>query len=364
LVDNAHGGDFTYVQLGDLGLKLRTKAVTYGVAGLALAGAVILSGSTLGLLNVSSSGILSLLLTDPPSVPGGVSAVYITYSSVAVHASGFNDSGWVSFPGQGTIDSLKLVNLSQTISSGTVPSLTYNLVRFDISRVMVQYMGANYSVTIPSGKLIVPIVGGVKVSASNPAAALVDIQPTVLNLGDQSSPNFTMATGARALQVPPDEVSDSMRQVGNNYPLEGHDWFQTFKQHRSESLNVSGLALSPSSLSFSVSNAGSDSSSIRMVVLTPSIRGEASGVMESTSSSIFFAVQSNGALRLLNGAPGEVESLFGSDGYSLASGASHLFSFTGTITSLSGRHAISSGTTYDVVLMGSETLARLTITAS
>ena len=365
LVDNAQPVYVSHEQTGDLRLKLRTRAAAYGIAGLALAGAVIFSGSTLGLLNPTSLGILSVLLTDPPSIPNGVTAVYVSYSSIAVHAAGLNDSGWISFSGQGTIDTLKLINLSQTISSGNVPSLTYNLVEFNISKVEVQYNGANYTTAIASGKLVVPIVGGVKVSSSNPAAALVDIQPTVLNLGNDTSPSFTIATGARALQVPSAEVSDSMKSVGNSYSLEGHSWFQTFREHPSANLTVSGVALSSSSLSFSVLNPGTDPATIRMVIVTPLSKGEGMGMSTgSMANSFLFAVQSDGSLRLVNGTPDQVSPLFGSSGYTMAAGASRTFSFSGTITNLLAKHGIASGEKYNVALMGSEALAVQTVTAS
>ncbi len=365
LVDNAHAGHFSHERSGDQRLKLRTRAAAYGVAGLALAGVVIFSGSALGLLSTTSSGILSVLLTDPPSVPSGVSAVYVTYSSIAVHASGFSDSGWVSFAGGGTIDTLKLVNSSQTISSGNVPSLTYNMVRFNITKVVVEYMGANYTADVASGKLTASIVGGVKVDSSVPAAALIDIQPTVLNLGNQTDPSFTMAAGARALQVPSDEVSPSMREVGNNYSLQGHSWFQTFKQRPSDNLTVSGLMLSSGTFSFSAANTGTDPAIIRMVILTPATKGGESGVMGgSMSNSIFFLLLPDGSMRLVNGTPGEINSYLGSAGFSLAAGALHSFTFRGTITSLLGKRGVSTGSQYDVVLMGSETLATQVVTAS
>jgi len=346
---------------------LRTKAAAYGAAGLALAGAVIFSGSALGLLNVGSSGVLSVLLTDPPAVPGGVTGIYVTYSSIAVHATGPNDSGWVAFSGQGSIDTMKLVNFSQTISSGTVPALTYNMVEFNISKVQVEYAGTNYTSTVASGKLVVPIIGGVKVSSSNPAAALIDIQPTILNLGSQANPEFTTATGAKALQVPSDEVSDSMMNVGNTYSLQGHDWFQAFKTHHSDNVSISGLSLGSGSLSFSATNGGSDPATIRMVILTPLGQGQGEGMgamMSSMSGSIFFVVRSDGSLELANGATGDVGSYLGAGGYTLAPGGSQAFTFSGSITSILGRSAISSGATYDVVLMGTDALASQTVTAS
>ena len=185
--------------------------MAYGIAGLVLAGAVIFSGSALGLLNASSSGVLSVLLADPPSVPDGVSAVYLAYSGIAVHAEGFgNNSGWVSIPGQGTINSTELfsLNLSQTISNAVVPSLTYNLVALDITGASVDFMGINYSATVNTGRLTVPFEGGLKVNSSSLAAGLIDIQPTILNLGTPSNPNFTLAAGAKALQVQSGDVYD------------------------------------------------------------------------------------------------------------------------------------------------------------
>jgi uncharacterized protein DUF4382 len=323
----------------------------------------------LGLLSVSSSGVLSVLLTDPPAVPNGVTAVYVTYSGIQVHAIGPNDSGWVSFPGQGTIDTLKLVNLSQTISSGSLPSLTYNMVRFEITKVTVTYLGANYSAAIASGKLVVPIVGGVKVSSSNPAAALVDIQPTVLNLGNQSNPSFTIATGARALQVPSDEVSDSMRDVGNRFSLQGHMWFQDFSRHNSANLTLSGLTLSASSFSFSAANTGSDAVTLRMVILTPAGQNQngdsGMGMFSSPmGNSAIFVVQSDGSLKLVSGSPEMEMPMLAASTYTIAGGASHSFTFTGTITTILGKHAISSGTEYNVILFGSGILATQTVTAS
>jgi hypothetical protein len=345
---------------------LRTKTAAYGIAGLAVAGAVILSGSSLGLLTVGSSGILSVLLTDPPTMPEGVSAVYISYSSIAVHATGFNNnSGWIAFSGQGTIDTLKLVNLSETISSGIVPSLTYDLVEFNISNVEVTYMGGNYTAAVGSEKLVVPIIGGVKVSSSNPSAALVDIQPTVLNLGNQTDPYYTVATGAKALQIPSYEVSDSMKNIGNSYPLQGHDWFQTFKAHHSDNLNITGFTLGANSLSFSAENQGSDSITIRMVILTPVPQGQVSGMFTGPmSDSIFFAVKSDGSLVLVNGSPGQVENFLGLGGYTLVGGAAHSFSFSGTITNLRDKLGISSGTRYEVELVGSEALGGRAVLAS
>src|SRR5271157_1694401 len=43
----------------------------------------------------SKTGTLAVLMTDPPTVPSGVTAVYITYANLAIHfRDAGNDSGW------------------------------------------------------------------------------------------------------------------------------------------------------------------------------------------------------------------------------------------------------------------------------
>lgn len=346
-------------------MKFRTKVAAYGLAGLVLAGMIIFSGSSLGILNFGSSGVLSVLLTDPPSVPEGVSAVYVTYSNIAVHVDSSGDSGWVNIAGAGTIDTLKLVNLSQTISSATIPSLSYNLVAFDISSVRIDFMGTNYSAMVNSPRLIVPIVGGLKVNSAHAAAALVDMQPTVLNLGDQSNPRFAVSTGAKALQVPEGEETPSMKEVGDRSSLEGRSWLQSFRASHSETLATSGLTLTHNSFSFSVTNPGSESLRIRLVVVTPASSGErVAAALGSIANSFIFAVGSDGSLKLQAGASGQVESVLEASGYSLAQGATYQFTYSGVITSLLGSHEISPGTSYNVIVFGSEALGVQTVVAS
>src|SRR5579872_277586 len=53
----------------------------------------------------SGSGTLAVLMTDPPTVPDGTTAVYINYSDVQVHVSqDGNNSGWTDLQSSGTIN--------------------------------------------------------------------------------------------------------------------------------------------------------------------------------------------------------------------------------------------------------------------
>lgn len=347
-------------------MNLRSKAATYGIAALVLAALVIFSGATLGVINPSSSGILSVLLTDPPSVPDGVSSVYITYSGLALHAAGLGDGGWLATGGQGTLDTLGLVNLSQTVSTGSVPALMYNAIAFNISSVKVEYLGRNYTATVNGGKVVVPIVGGLTVNSTHPAATLVDIQPTVLNLANQTNPDFVITAGGRALQVPFGEVTESMRHLGYRLSLAERGWFRAFAASHLEGVALTGARLTTNSLSLSVANLGPDPVTIRMVIISLSSPGSRPvGVLASLANSFVFAVKSNGSLLPLRmGTTDQFQAVLRNTGYQLVGSASANFSYLGAITTLISRNGISSGTSYYVVLVGSHTLTYQTVKAA
>jgi hypothetical protein len=79
-------------------------AILSGAIAALIAIAVMVTASSLGALgtttgslgststpggsgNSSQSGTLAILMTDPPTVPNGVTAVFITYADLAIHVS-------------------------------------------------------------------------------------------------------------------------------------------------------------------------------------------------------------------------------------------------------------------------------------
>jgi hypothetical protein len=93
------------------------------------------------------------MLTDPPNIPQGVSAVYITYDYLGLHAAGFGQGDWVTLEAQGTLETLGLVNISETITNANIPALNYDQIAFEIASAKVEFHGVNYSATVNGGRL-------------------------------------------------------------------------------------------------------------------------------------------------------------------------------------------------------------------
>ncbi len=377
-------------------MSLKKNAVLSGVAALVVAASIlaiaIVSGIPLTPSNTSGgsttssgapTGTLSVLLTDPPHVPDGVTKVYITYSNLAVHVSeAGNQTGWTVLQDSGSIELLSTVNVSRTISSVKIASGDYNLLRFNISSAQVTYNGKNYTAFVPTSRLTIPIIGGIEVNASKPSATIINIEPTVFNVGSASNPEFIIRHVAKAFPVPSSEVSEQMEHEGARMSLSGKAWWKHLQERFTANAQISGAALTPTSLSFTVKNTGSESTKLRIVVVGPlaptSFRGH-EGIPAMLSGTAIFLVYSNGTLAPIQGfglaqfAPGMEPNDFihvlASEGYNLAAGASATLSYQGTITlgfqlvQIAAGQSIVPGQQYLVTVIGDEALASYVVVA-
>jgi hypothetical protein len=331
------------------------------VAAAALVVAILVGGVVTGVLpgfqslqtqGKPQAGTLSILMTDPPVVSAGVSAVYVTYTNVGLHNSNAgNNSGWMQFNNTGTVNLMSLVNVSQTIASAKLPNGTYNLIRLDVSSAVVTYDGSNYSASIPSGEITGSIKGGIQVNGTSAGAIIVDMQPEVINVGTSSSPEFIIRPSAQVYTVPPNDVDSNMQTTGYRLSLTGKAWWSDDQANASSSVQITVATLTNGSLNIVVKNSGQQNVNIKAIIITPlsdyesgqstaSVRNDE---MPSTmSNSSILLVQSSGQLislqSVISGSIGVdlgdkiFASVFGGSGYTLASGSTTTFAFNGTMT--------------------------------
>ena len=150
--------------------------------GLIVAGVYAFSGGNFMGLGTTTSGFgtLQVSMQDPPNVPAEVTSVYINYSEIQVHVSNAgNQSGWYSITSSGTVNLTSLVANSKMLGEASLPSGTYNIVRFNVTSALVTVGGINITATVPSGKLQATLTGGVEVKQGQTSALLISISPKV-----------------------------------------------------------------------------------------------------------------------------------------------------------------------------------------
>lgn len=333
------------------------------------------SGSTSG----PSSGSFSVMMTDPPTVPVGVTDVFMTYDKVGVHIAGdSNSSGWQILSSSGTLDLMQAINVSQTIATANLQTgENFNALGFNITNVVVTYDNgsttANYTADLVYGqsRFFVPIPGGIIINTSENQAVMVDMTPKVLLLGGPSNATFAFLPSARGYVVPSAEVTaNSHPFLGQRVSLQGNLWWQSILANTS--FSVSSVVLSPNSLSITVENKGTDSTVFHFAAVTTEI-SVSGGQMPAPAVSDIFVVEPNATLAQLTiASSASVMQEIGASGYLLAPGANVTFTYSGTIAigmqsyfamQLGRTSPIVSGNTYIVRLFGNGFVAAAGTTA-
>jgi len=321
-------------------------------------------------------GTLSILLTDPPAVPEGVASVYLTYKKLGVHITGLpSESGWTEIDSVGPIETLGLVNLSLTISSVKVPNGQYDRLRFNLSSATTTFLGRNYSTYVRNSLITMPIIGGIQVNASGPVATLIDIQPTILNIGTRSAPQFVITAAANALPVPNSRAPAQIHQVGYKMPLQAQEWYSRFVTRYTSRFQLSSVTLTRNSVRISVKSISNSEIALRLVAVLPATvqHNRNPPPPQTLSGSAIFEVQVDEGLKLLQvsdarTAAMQVRTLFAGPGYNLAPGASADFTYSGVITSsfptITGNTLeITPGGFYTVIVIGDQTITATLVTA-
>jgi hypothetical protein len=151
----------------------------------ALLVAVILAAVALLYFHLSQ-GRVDVYVSDPPA-PG--LAIYLTFTSVALHRVG-NNSGWVAiFNGSKTV---ALSRAPQLLVSASAPAGEYDEVFFTVSSATVEIGGLNVTARVPSGVFKVHITGGMRLSGGSTEKLLISF-PHVTHAGGQIiiSPSIT-----------------------------------------------------------------------------------------------------------------------------------------------------------------------------
>jgi hypothetical protein len=326
-----------------------TSAVVAAIAAIALISAAILSPGMLALGSTSTaqsgpSGTLAVLLTDPPTVPEGVTAVYATYSDVQVHVSGAgNLSGWYDLHSSGEINLMSVINIGQTIASTSVPAGSYDALRFNITAATVTFQGQNYTAhiatsTAAGSQLTVPIVGGIQVTSGQSSAAIIDMTPTVILAGNSTNPQFAFVNSARAYTIPANSIPRGLILKEHQVNLTSQGWWQRIID--SARYQMTSASLSPNSLAITVDNTGNVSIVFRFAAVTATESANG-GDVGRASISEYFAVEPNATLVPITATSKlQMAWVLAAGGYLVPPGSTVTFTYSGTI--ITGSVAIQS----------------------
>ena len=201
-----------------------------------------------------------VLLTDPPIVPAGTTALVISYSSVKVHTSGASSSGWLNASGSGTINLLSLINTTEVIGTANISAnSTINMISFNVTSAIITINGTTSNVTLPSHTVTAHIAGENKVNATS--GLLLDLSPTVAAIYTANSTVFVMVPSVRAIVVGSRNIS-APQSVGSRVALNTSDKKDLEDAKPNISIESSSMSVSGNSTDLSVAVKDNSNSSV------------------------------------------------------------------------------------------------------
>ncbi len=210
---------------------------------------------------------LAVQLTDPPQVPNGTQSLVITYSSIEAHVESGASAGWIYSNGNGSINLLSLINLSQTIGTINVPNNTQvNTLRFNITSAKITINGTTYNVTVPSSQISANIEGSNVTNRST--GLLLSLSPTIVTILTANSTVFVMVPSVRAV-VLPNGTNQTSVHVGYKASLGAGARDRLDSIRPNLTINNGSLSVSGNNVTFSVTvnNNGNSNATIKHILI-------------------------------------------------------------------------------------------------
>lgn len=251
------------------GLSMRNIA-TYAISGILITAVLLYlllyhSGSA-GALSFSGGNSITVSLTDPPIVPYGTNELIVNYSSVQVNIKAGNSTSWINARGNGSIDLMSLINVSQVIGKAYLNSnaTIYN-VRFNVSSAYIIINNTEYPVTVPQREIEASINSGGNVSSGD---ILIDLSPTVAEIYTSNSTIFIMVPSVKAILINNDKYAVSQK-IGNKTAVGNEEKIMLSKAE--SRLALSNMSLSDEGnatvINITVSNEGNKSVKIQHLII-------------------------------------------------------------------------------------------------
>lgn len=251
-------------------MSVRKQALKYTAAALAVA-AIIIVSSTVYLGSQVNSGFgsgapskLVIQLTDPPVVPRGTSSLNLTYSSVALlvgepATGGMQTTKTVVVGTSGTLNLMKLQNISQTIALTSLPNGTavYSFA-FTVSSISVDINGTKSPVTLATGGDTLTVTLAKPSTIEGTDIALLQLNPVVV-----STPGgYQMIPSAVGIVRSEGQGEQNQEQIGSQQSLTSGDAHQLEQAQGNVTATLTELSVSGNDTTVTVQVRNSGNSSV------------------------------------------------------------------------------------------------------
>ena len=242
-------------------MSVRRQALKYTAAAFAIAALIIVSSALYLNGSVTKTGQqggtsskLVIQLTDPPIVPSKTSSLNLSYSSIDLlvgepASGGQQTTKTVTVNSGGTLDLLKLQNVSQTIALASLPNGTviYSFT-LTVTGISIDVNGTKSAVTLATGGSTLTVTLARPAAIQGTSIALLQLNPTVI-----STPSgYQMIPSAVGIVKSEGQGQQNQEQVGWQQRLTNEDQNQLERAQGNVTANLTSLSVSGNSTTITV----------------------------------------------------------------------------------------------------------------
>ena len=324
----------------------------------------------------SYNGHTPVLITDPPHVPPGTSAMVITYSNLNAQTSGVSGYGTATSQSSGNINLLTALNGTAKVMGyvNLTANSSVHAVSFVITSAKATVNGTTYNVTVANPNVVLNVTGNQ--TANSNSSLVVDLSPTIV-VAAKAGANGTSyvmnpsATAVVALNAGVSANASTGTLVSLNSNINSQISAATptisvtslslstfgsntnttvvVRNNANKAVVINGVALYGRE---NITATSGQSLNLTVGILggLTAIANAALGIRSMNTAS--FAATSGGSLQSSSSSSA---SLWQSAGYTIAPGASATFTYNGQVTYDNGalRTQVVNGRPYRVVVFGS-----------
>lgn len=256
-------------------MSVRKQALKYTAAALGIAAIIIISSTlylngTIGTNQAAgTSSRLVIQLTDPPTVPRGASSLNLSYSSISLLVGepasvGQLTTKTVTVNSGGTLDLLKLQNVSQTIALASLPNGTmiYSFA-LTVTKVSIDVNGTKSTVVLATGgdTLTVTLARPSEVQGTD--IALLQLNPVVVD----TPSGYQMIPSAVGIIRAEGQGEQNQEQVGSQQTLTNEDHNQLEQAQGNLTAKLTALSVSGNSTTITVQIQNTGNASVAVAAI-------------------------------------------------------------------------------------------------
>ena len=108
-----------------------------------------------------------------------------------------------------------------------------------------------------------------QVNSTSTAGAIIDMHPTVLNIGSKSTPEFIVDTAASVFGLPQGVITKAIEHVGTVMRIDNQTWWQHINEQYTANIQITAASVSNGSLSVTINNTGTQPVTLGTITVAP-----------------------------------------------------------------------------------------------